>query len=177
MARTEKEIQADIIELVKDDRLSSLVSGAVYRDGLRPRDSRLEDIVVVFTAGNVSGGEELIQQGTVTVLVYCPDIAPWNNGVYVEDAKRIETLERIAQDWVDSLTCEVSNYKFRLRNAIHSVPIYDIRQHAISIALDYDYYGSPDDEEALFVTENDEKLIGTGTPYFRDKEAGIIQEK
>ena len=51
MAKTAKEIVGDIMDLIKADPIAKLVDGRVYRQGFRPRDSKLEDIVVIHTAG------------------------------------------------------------------------------------------------------------------------------
>lgn len=51
MAKTGKQVQGDIYQLLKDSTLYTMISGDVYRNGYRPRDSRLEDAVVIFTAG------------------------------------------------------------------------------------------------------------------------------
>ena len=55
MAKTSKQIQGDVYRLLKNSTLSSMISGDVYRgDGKtsnRPRDSRKEDAVVIFTSG------------------------------------------------------------------------------------------------------------------------------
>lgn len=70
MAKTGKQIQGDIYQLLKDSTLYTLISGEVYRNGYRPRDSRKEDAVVTFTAGFPTE----IQEGVVTVNIYVPDI-------------------------------------------------------------------------------------------------------
>ena len=52
-------------------------------------------------------GSNRIQEGVVTCQLFVPDIDPFDNGVLVEDGERTEEMERLAQEWVDSLTCEV----------------------------------------------------------------------
>ena len=106
MAKTGKQIQSDVLALLKSSTLPSIISGKVYRKGCRPRDSKAEDAIVIFTTG--LPGQ--IQTGVVTINIYCPDIDPYENGVLVEDGQRCETLEKAAADWVDSLTAAVSNY-------------------------------------------------------------------
>lgn len=51
MAKTGKQIQGDVYQLLRDSTLYSMISGEVYRNGMRPRDSRAEDAVVTFTTG------------------------------------------------------------------------------------------------------------------------------
>lgn len=137
MAKTGKQVQGDIYRLFKGSTLYTMISGDVYRNGYRPRDSRLEDAVVIFTAGL----PDQIQTGMVTVNIYVPDIDPYDNGVFVEDGRRTEELERLAQAWVDSLTAAVSCYKFKLMQTIYTEEEADINQHFIVVKLGYEYFG------------------------------------
>lgn len=100
MTKTGKQVQTDIRQMLLGSALAEAVSGSVYRNGYRPRDSRMEDIVVTFTAGLA----EQIQTGVVTVDIYIPDIDSDANGTWVEDGRRTEALEAAAQAWADSLT-------------------------------------------------------------------------
>lgn len=134
--KTGKQVQSDIYKLLKDSTLCSMVSGDVYRNGYRPRDSRLEDAVVIFTAGL----PDQIQSGVVTVNIFVPDIDPFDNGVLVEDGARTEEIERLAAIWVESLTTEISCYKFKLQQTIYTEYEPEINQHFIVIKLGYKYF-------------------------------------
>ena len=140
MAKTSRQIQGDIYNLLKGSALCSMISGDVYRSGYRPRDSRLEDAVVIFTTGL----PDQIQTGVVTVNIYVPDIDPYQNGVLVEDGERTETIERLAQEWVDGLTTDRSCYKFKLQQTIYTEEEPDIRHHFIVVKLKYEYFGDDD---------------------------------
>ena len=143
MSKTSKQVQSDVIALLKDSPLASSVSGGIYRgepdSSFRPRDSKLEDIVVIFTNGYPSE----IETGVVTVHIYVPDIDPYGDGVLVEDGKRTEQLERLADDWVNSLTCDRSDYKFKLRQTIHTQYNPDIHQNFVVVRLGYNLYDKP----------------------------------
>lgn len=136
MAKTGKQVQGDIYQLLKNSTLYVMISGNVYRKGYRPRDSRSEDAVVIFTAGI----PDQIQTGVVTVNIYVPDIDPYENGVFVEDGERTAEIEHLAQAWVDSLKTSVSCYKFRLLQTIYTEEEYEIKQHFIVVKLAYEYY-------------------------------------
>lgn len=136
MAKTSKQVQGDIYQLLKDSTLYTLISGEVYRQGYRPRDSRLEDAVVIFTTGIPNQ----IQTGVVTVNIFVPDIDPYDNGVWAEDGERTERVERLAQEWVDNLTTEVSCYKFKLQQTIYTEEESEIKQHFVVVKLKYEYY-------------------------------------
>ncbi len=137
MAKTSKQVQGDIYRLLRGSELAAGISGDVYRNGMRPRDSRMEDAVVIFTTGL----PDQIQTGVVTVHIYVPDIDPFGNGVLVEDGDRTEELEMLAQRWADSLTPAVSCYKFRLQQTICTEEEVEISQHFIVVKLKYEYFG------------------------------------
>lgn len=137
MAKTGKQIQGDIYRLLRDSTLYTLISGEVYRNGLRPRDSQKEDAVVTFTVGL----PDQIQTGVVTVNIFVPDIDPDDNGTWVEDGRRAEELEKLAQEWADSLTAEVSCYKFKLQQTIYTEAEPEINQHFVVVKLKYEYFG------------------------------------
>jgi hypothetical protein len=138
MARTGKQIQGDIYSLLRSSALAANISGDVYRRGYRPRDSRKEDAIVAFT----SGLPDQIETGVVTINVYVPDIDPYSNGTLVEDGSRTAELERMAQEWVDSLTAGVSNYKFELRQTIYTEEEPETNQHFVVVRLGYRYFGN-----------------------------------
>lgn len=136
MAKTGKQIQSDVMALLKSGSLPSLISGKVYRKGYRPRDSKLEDAIVIFTTG--LPGQ--IQTGVVTINIYVPDIPlDDDTGVLVENGQRTEQLERAAAAWVESLTAAVSNYRFKLHQTIYTEEEPDINQHFVVVKLKYEY--------------------------------------
>ena len=136
MAKTGKQVQGDIYQLLKGSTICSMISGDVYRNGYRPRNSSLEDAVVTFTAGL----PDQIQTGVVTVNIYVPDIDPYDNGVFVEDGQRTEELERLAAEWVNSLTAAVSCYAFKLQQTIYTEEEAEINQHFVVVKLGYKYF-------------------------------------
>lgn len=136
MVKTSRQVQGDIYDMLKGSPLEAAISGGIYRQGMRPRDSRLEDAVVIFTSG-LTGD---IESGVVTINIYVTDIDPYGNGVKVEDVERTEAIEAVAQQWVDSLTADRSSYKFELREAISTEAEEETSQHFVVVALKYRYY-------------------------------------
>lgn len=145
MAKTAKQIQGDVYTLLRDSTLYTMISGEVYRNGLRPRDSHLEDAVVIFTTGL----PDEIQTGIVTINIFVPDIDPYENGVWVEDTERTERLETLAQAWADSLTCEVSNYRFKLQQTIYTEAEPETNEHFVVVKLHYRYFGGDYDKVSV----------------------------
>lgn len=136
MEKTGSEIQGDIYRWLAGSGLASMLSGSVYRQGLRPRDSDKEDAVVIFTAG-LPGD---IQTGIVTINIFVPDIDPYNNGVSVLDGERCEQIEKAAQQWVASLKAgKTPGYLIRLNDTIRTEEEPEIGQHFVVIKLKYKY--------------------------------------
>lgn len=135
MMLTAHKVQTDIMALLADSELCAEVSGKVYREGYRPRDSRLEDISVIF----VTGTPAQIEQGAVTLNIYVPDITPYNDGVYVEDGRRTSYIEELASRWVQSLTTSRTNYRFNLLRTISTNNDEAIHQHFVVVQLEYQH--------------------------------------
>lgn len=133
---TAKEIQTFFFDLIKASPLATAVTGSVYRHGLRPRDSRLEDITVSF----VSGLANQMQTGVIAICIFVPDIDPYGNGVFVENGARTQVLERAAQDWLDSNPADSTDYSLRLQDTITTIEDAEIHQHFVSVMLHYNLF-------------------------------------
>lgn len=137
--KTQSDIEGDFYTLLRESPVASLISGGVYRTGYRPKDSRLEDAVVIVTATQTGQ----VQTGVVTIHVYVPD-TPDAAGDLVKDGERCATLERALQDWVDtSLTAARSSYRIEQQGAVSTEPVEpdSPQQHFVVAMLKYDYFG------------------------------------
>lgn len=132
---TAHKVQDDIIAMLRGSALEEYVTGGIYREGYRPRDSRKEDIVVVF----VTGTPEQVERGAVTLNIFVPDITPYNNGVYVEDGLRVSHIERSADAWAQSLVASRSNYRFKLLRTISTMRDEAAHEHFVVVQLEYVY--------------------------------------
>lgn len=132
---TAHKVQDDIMALLRESELVDYVTGEVYRKGYRPRDSRKEDIVVIF----VTGTPEQVERGAVTLNIYVPDITPYNNGVYVEDGLRVSQIEHLADLWVQSLKARRTNYLFKLLRTISTMREEATHEHFVVVQLEYTY--------------------------------------
>lgn len=134
--KTSRNIQGDVWQMLQGSDLQQNITGGVYRERMRPRDSRVEDAVVIFTSGSAAQ----IQEGVVTVNVFVPDIDLKGDGQYVEDGQRCEEIEALAQQWADTLTADRSLYYFELADAIHTNHDADINQSFVIVRLRYRYF-------------------------------------
>ena len=132
--KTGKQIQSNIIALLKNSELDNAANGAIYRFGYRPRDSRAEDIIVFPCS---TGFPSQIQTGIAMIHIYVPDIENPDNGVLIEDGRRCEELEIAACNWVESLTTDKSDYKFSLQHTIYTEAEPAIDQHFVVVKLKY----------------------------------------
>lgn len=135
MNKTGQQIEDDIYVFVKNSPLASLISGGVYKFGMRPRSSQEEDAVVKFVTGEDT--QNPLQSGTIVVNTYVPDIDPFNNGVLVCDIARCTEIEITANEWVESLTAAKSNYLFRKAQTIYTEEEPEINQHFVSVRLKF----------------------------------------
>lgn len=133
---TSSQVENDILAMLEGSALRASISGKVYRQGYRPRDSRKEDIVVVF----VDGTPGQVEHGAVTINIYIPDLTPYKNGQYVKDGARLAVIEQVADNWVSSLTASKSHYRFNLLRTIRPVADEAIHQHFVTVALEYYYF-------------------------------------
>lgn len=136
--KTAKQIEGDFFRLLKESDLIKKLSGDVYREGQRAKNSTKEDIVVIYTAG--LNGQ--IQRGTITVQVFVAGLQDTREGaedLIIEDGRRCEEVERMSQKWVDSLSLAKIPYKIEQQQTIHTRWIEDIKQSAVIIKLNYEY--------------------------------------
>ena len=130
--RTSKEIQTDLLALLVDSPLAQAVSGKVYRGGQRPRDSKTEDITLHITSVTASQRQE----GVAVVNVFVPDIPVGMTATLTEDARRTAELERIATNWAEGLTTNLTGeYLIRLASAVYTMQEKETKEHFVVVRL------------------------------------------
>jgi len=135
MMKTGHDIQGEIYGMLKGSALEQAVSGEVYKNGYRPRDRRLEDIVVTFTQS--TAGQ--VQDGIVTVNVYVPDIDPYNNGVWVEDGARTAELERSLLTWFEGIDRSATDLRLEAAQPPYTMEDSAARQHFVTLRIRFRY--------------------------------------
>lgn len=132
MEKTEKQIEKDVFRIIRDSELKAVIGGVVYRDGMRPKNAKTEDIVVKFLTG-IDGQE---QSGIVLIHIYVPNIkSPSGDGELVPNITRIGQLEEIANIMISSL--ESDEYLFEKDDTPRSYPADGIEQQFINVRLHY----------------------------------------
>ena len=97
--KSSKKIERDIFRMLKNSDLSEAIGGKFYRDGMRPMDATGEDAVVKF----LTGTDTQEQNGVVLLHVYVPDRDIYGNGALVEDIGRVEALEDVIIEALDTI--------------------------------------------------------------------------
>lgn len=98
--KVETQIEKDFFRFVKNSPIASAIGGSVYRNGMRPRNSKAEDAVVIF----VSGMDGQIQDGVVVLNVFVPKKPFGKDTEPVKDIARVDALEQVIRDWLDSFS-------------------------------------------------------------------------
>ena len=131
MIKSEKHIESDLFKLISASPLAKMVSGKVYRKGMRPEGAATEDIVVKFLAG----AEGQIQTGVIVMNIYVPDISSQALKRKVENTSRVEQLEDAVIDFVSG--CTDTEYLYELDETPYSLAVEGIDQHVIYSRIHY----------------------------------------
>ena len=131
MTKTAKQIVGDAIKLLKGSKLARSITGGIYRTGCRPKGSIVEDLIVIYTTGTPSQ----IQRGIITLNIYVADIQ--YGDIYMENGRRCEEIEIMANEWVEAVIESSVDYLFELQQTIYTECESDINQHFIVIKLKY----------------------------------------
>lgn len=140
MNRTGTQVLADMYQYINGSALAEMVSGGVYYAGTRPRDSKLEDIVVGYLAGVPADLQQLI----VNINIFVADIDPWQDGVLTPNVARLKELEEAAAEWSHSLGVDTTDGKYQvsLYDNIHSGEAMGIGQHYVNVQLRLRYWSN-----------------------------------
>lgn len=115
--KTESEIINDLVRLVKESALGTMIGGEVYPEGGRPRNSKAQDVTVSLSeVSELYGG--LLQSGICTVNVYVVNKAATPAQTLLPDTERIAEVEGILQTWVESLKERQSCYLIWQRDPV-----------------------------------------------------------
>lgn len=112
--------------------LRERLSGEVYPEDCRPLDSNDEDAVIVV----ISALASQIQSGRARINIYVADI---DNGASraVPNIGRLQEIASWGAEIVDELNNADTDFNFDLSQAPQMVADNEIRQHFISIILDF----------------------------------------
>ena len=105
------------------------ISGGVYKRATRPYNSKEEDCVVAF----LTGGAKQVQEGTVLINIYVPDIIAGDGQAY-KNTTRCAEIEKSLVGF-DTLLNTKSDIYFKTEDMIKTIEEEDINQHFVSLKL------------------------------------------
>ena len=131
--KTGGQVETDFYRATKKTELSRKISGEVYRDGFRPRNSKKEDIIIRMTA--LSVGQ--LQEGVLTILVFVPDSEVYGKGNLKRNITKLNKFEELGEKAVEEIRQELSEYQnVELQTGIQSYPDSN-EEHFVSIKISF----------------------------------------
>lgn len=131
MIKGTTQIEQDIYDALASF-LADKISGEVYPSDTRPRDSELEDAVIIASEAT----PDQYQKGRVRILIYVRDIDN-NSGRPVKDAERLQELEQLGEPILDLLNDTLLEYAFEFLTAPSTGHDPATPEHFVNIHLQY----------------------------------------
>lgn len=117
MSKTSGAIEQDIFDLLRNSSLKNLISGNIYKSGMRPMDAQTEDIVVKF----LTGRDYQIQDGMVNINAYVADIDNSSGkGTLVKNTRRCNEIADALNSFVKD-NFIINEYKLELDEIIRTL--------------------------------------------------------
>lgn len=122
-------IKDDVYALIKNSPLASTVTGKICKQGVRPKGSDKEDVVIAVVA-NLNGQ---IQEAVVNVNIYVADDIK-SDGQNQEATIRLRELCRIASETLEVGSGE--DFRFNLESQ-RVIEVADTKEHVINNRIIY----------------------------------------
>ena len=122
-------IKDDIYNALKNSALASAVTGKICKQGVRPKGSALEDVVISIVA-NMNGQ---MQEAVANVNIYVMDDHK-SNGQYQESTIRLRELCSLSAEALE--VCRGDGYRFVL-DSQRVIEVGDTHEHVISNRIIY----------------------------------------
>lgn len=128
MIKSELQIEHDIYNLLKGE-LKKMITGEVYKNGMRPVDAQTEDAVIAVSDASA----EQIQLGHVQVNVYVPNIGS------MPDKARLTELSEQHEN-----LCELMNelttdeYRFYPGRAARPYEVPELNQYFVNFEIEFE---------------------------------------
>jgi hypothetical protein len=130
MRKTGSNIEQDFYDILKSQtELPSIISGDIYKGGMRPLDASTEDAVIVF----VSGLDGQIQTGILVVNIYVPDVVV--DGRSFRNSARCRELENSLDQVIQQINDP--RYDLSLDDMVQTYPEDEIKQHFVNAKLKF----------------------------------------
>ncbi|MDR2834580.1 MAG: hypothetical protein LBV69_00045 [Bacteroidales bacterium] len=131
--KTAGEIENFILGLVVESEMTASLNGSCYRAGLRPKNSKLEDVEINFITSNA----EQIQTGVVQISIFIPQVFQ-KDGTSRKNIARCDEIEQLAVQFTDTLiTANTSDFLLTNFQTIQTIELQEIQQNIVIIKLKF----------------------------------------
>lgn len=128
MIKSELQIEQDIYTLLKGE-LKSMISGSVYKNGMRPIDAQTEDAVIAVSDASA----DQIQLGHVQINVYVPNIKD------MPDKARMTELSGQHENLCELMNALTTDeYTFYPSRAARPYEVPELRQHFVNFEIEFE---------------------------------------
>lgn len=134
MRKTWSDIEQDFYNAIKQTELAHTVNGGVYKFGIRPKNSKKEDVIIKVSAL----GAKQLQEGTVTVMVYLQPLAKHSDGWIVPNKQRIAEIERLVDQLPEELMPLLTEYNgLKLFDGVGNYTEPDTEEFFVSVKIKF----------------------------------------
>lgn len=127
MIKSELQIEQDLFDLLKDE-LKGMISGSVYKQGMRPVDAQTEDAVISVSDASA----DQIQLGHAQINVYVTDIDGQPDKSRLTE---LSTKHEYLCDLLNQLTTD--EYHFYPSRAARPYEIPELHQHFVNFEIEF----------------------------------------
>jgi hypothetical protein len=136
MRKTWSDIETDFYHAVKKTALAHAINGDVYKFGIRPKNSKKEDVIIKVSALNASQ----VQEGTVAIMVYLQPLKKHSDGWIVPDKRRISEIETLVDALPEELLPLMPEYDgIKLFDGVGNYAEPDTEEFFVSVKIKFNY--------------------------------------
>lgn len=136
MRKTWSIIEQDFYNAVKKTVLAHEINGGVYKYGIRPKNSKKEDVIIKVSALNA----KQLQEGTVAIMVYLQPMTKHSNGWIVPDKNRIAEIENLVNQLPEELLTLLPEYNgIKLFDGVGNYAEPDTEEFFVSVKIQFSF--------------------------------------
>ena len=130
MRKTGSAVEQDFYIILKDQTaLPDIITGSIYKRGMRPLDAQTEDAVISF----ITGLDGQIQTGVFVINIYVPDVVI--NGRSYQNSARCRELESALDGVIEQI--DDPGYDLSLKDMVQTYQEEDLKQHFVNAKLNF----------------------------------------
>lgn len=136
MRKTWSTIEQDFYSALQNTALANAINGAVYKFGMRPKDSKQEDTVLKVSALDA----KQLQTGTVSIITYIQPLDKSDDGWIVPNKERIAEIEELTNQLPEELMKLMPLYNgIKLFDGVGNYEERETEESFVSVKIKFDY--------------------------------------